>query len=124
MVIKQQKTNDSKLLKQFAPLADGGGGRQKEEEEEKEGGSRGGRRDGRAGPGLVVQIFCVDRDAEGGCLLLSSTVIQNTPTPTNHFLWLSQNLRAQEAAQAEAEDKEDLEIAVETGGRNISSTTV
>lgn len=29
---------------------------------------------------------------------------------------LKENLRAQEAAQAEAEDKEDLEIAVETGG--------
>lgn len=37
---------------------------------------------------------------------------------TDDFLWLFQNLRAQEAAQAEAEDKEDLEIAVETGGRN------
>lgn len=37
---------------------------------------------------------------------------------TDNLLWLYQNLRAQEAAQAEAEDKEDLEIAVETGGRN------
>lgn len=40
------------------------------------------------------------------------------PDHTDDFLWFYQNLRAQEAAQAEAEDKEDLEIAVETGGRN------
>lgn len=40
---------------------------------------------------------------------------------TDNLLWLYQNLRAQEAAQAEAEDKEDLEIAVETGGRNTAA---
>lgn len=40
---------------------------------------------------------------------------------TDDSVWLHQNLRAQEAAQAEAEDKEDLEIAVETGGRNTTA---
>lgn len=34
---------------------------------------------------------------------------------TTHFLWI-QNLRAQEAALAEAEEKEDLEIAAESAG--------
>lgn len=42
---------------------------------------------------------------------------------TDNLLWLYQNLRAQEAAQAEAEDKEDLEIAVETGGRDTAAAT-
>lgn len=42
---------------------------------------------------------------------------------TDDFFGLFQNLRAQEAAQAEAEDKEDLEIAVETGGRNTPAAS-
>lgn len=37
----------------------------------------------------------------------------------NPFAWFFQNLRAQEAAQAEAEDREDLEIAAEVAGTKL-----
>lgn len=39
------------------------------------------------------------------------------------FFFFFQNLRAQEAAQAEAEDREDLEIAAEAAGIHLHQTS-
>ena len=49
-------------------------------------------------------------------------VLQDCPqnlTSTNSFLMVFQTLRAQEVAQAEAEEREDLEIAAEAPGTEL-----
>lgn len=58
---------------------------EKEEEEEKEGRSGGGRGDRRERAGLVVQIFCLDRDPEGGLYGPVSSICV-------FFFWVSQTL--------------------------------
>lgn len=75
------------------------------------GGRRGARR---KTAGLVVKIFCLHRDVERGdsCAVLCE--FQDLPIQTSEFFF--QKLRAQEAAQAEADDREELEIAAEMAG--------
>lgn len=67
----------------------------------------------------MVKIFCLHRDAERGdsCRVCKTSRIFIRPEDLIQTCKLfSQKLRAQEVAQAEAEDREDLEIAAEMAG--------
>lgn len=67
----------------------------------------------------MVKIFCLHREAERGdsCRVCESyRIFVRLEDPIQTCRLFSQKLRAQEAAQAEAEDREDLEIAAEMAG--------
>lgn len=64
----------------------------------------------------MVKVLCVYRDTKGGLVdsvVFGSYVCSQRAVETKLSL---QALRAQEAAQAEAEEREDLEIAAEAAG--------
>lgn len=112
--------------------------REKEEEKEEEGRSGGRGGDRRESAGLVVQIFCLNWDAEGGCKFCLSLLdllvcrhrcfrvrgsFKNLFSLFKRSL-LCQTLRAQEAAQAEAEEREDFEITAEAAGTELQPKSI
>lgn len=136
-LVTNEKLSYQESLKRLSTDRGGEWQREKEEEEEKEGRRRGGGGDRWESARLVVQIFCFNRDTEGGYSVLFYLHLRMflwvsydsphtwslvTVTSTSHLVF--QNLRAQEAAQAEVEDREDLEIAAEVAGIELHQTSM